>query len=78
MLILSRRIDESIILFDRDTKQCIRIAVVGSSKGGARIGIQGAEQMQVIREELLLQDTVRPDYREAAKVYQQCYEDIDE
>lgn len=77
MLILSRRIDESFVLFDRDTKQCIRIALVGCSKGGARIGIQGAEQMQIVREELLLQPDVPRDYREAARVYQQCYEDIE-
>lgn len=78
MLVLHRGIDQALILFDTVTKQCLRVVVIDTSKGSARIGIQGCESIQVIREELLLRDHVVPKYQEAARVYNQCYEDIDE
>lgn len=77
MLVLHRRKDESFVLFDKISKQCIRVVLISTARDSCRIGIQGCESMQVVREELLLRDKVDPKYQEAANVYQQCYEDVD-
>ena len=78
MLVLVRRLDESIVLFDQVSKQCVRIVPIEISKNSVRIGIEGDIDTLAIREELLIQKSVRPEFREASKAYQAFQQGIQE
>lgn len=78
MLVLVRRLDESIVLFDQVSKQCVRIVPIEISKNSVRIGIEGDMDTLAIREELLIQKSVRPEFREASKAYQSFQQGIQE
>ncbi len=52
MLILTRRIDEAIIIGDD-----IEIKVLGIDKGQVKLGLDAPEEVVIVREELLEEDS---------------------
>lgn len=64
MLVLSRKIDESILIGDN-----IKLTVIKIKGGGVRLGIEAPSEIKVIREELASANQVNKQYRDKSALH---------
>ena len=56
MLVLSRRVGESVVIGEGDTKVVVRVVAMDKSGQEVRLGFQADRRVAVLREELLGRD----------------------